>query len=90
MHQSLCLATPCKLTIQQRQRQKLRLTHDALYNLHELAYDLGDYVKIITTYPDLLVICGLNQLIKELNSYNPASRFRCATAIIIRYNISVR
>ena len=53
--------------IQQKERQKFRLTHDAIYNLHELAYDLENYVKVITTYPDLVVICGLDQIIKELN-----------------------
>lgn len=54
--------------LQQRERQKIRLTHDAIYNLHEIAYDLEDYVKIITTYPNLLIVCGLNQQIKELNA----------------------
>ncbi len=37
------------------QRKKIRLTHDALYNLHELSYDLVDFVQHITTYPDLLL-----------------------------------
>ena len=53
--------------LQERERQKYRLTHDALYNLHELAYDLSDYVIMIKTYPDLVVICGLHVLCNELN-----------------------
>lgn len=53
--------------VQYNQRQKSRLTHDAIYNLHELAYDLNGFVKLITTYPDLVVICGLDKLIKELD-----------------------
>ena len=54
--------------IQKRQRSKQRLSHDALYNLHELAYyDLDDFVHIIKTFPDLIVICGLKKMVKELN-----------------------
>lgn len=53
--------------LQQKERQKSRLTHDGLYNLHELAYDLNGFVKIMTTYPDLVIICGLTELIKELD-----------------------
>ena len=30
--------------VQARNRQLFRLIHDALYNLHEIAYDLGDFV----------------------------------------------
>ena len=53
---------------QQKERQKSRLTHDALYvNLHELAYDLSDYIIKINTFPDLVVICGLPTLSNELN-----------------------
>lgn len=44
------------------QRKKIRLTHDALYNLHELSYDLVDFVHRITTYPDLIVVCGLKSV----------------------------
>ena len=43
-----------------------RLTHDALYNLHELTYDLGDFVKVVTTYPDIIVVCGLDKLVQEV------------------------
>ena len=44
------------------------MTHDALYNLHELAYDLEDYIRTIQTYPDLIVVCGLTSIVKEMNS----------------------
>ena len=54
--------------LQARVRQKARLTHDALYNLHELAYDLDGFVKTVTTYPDLAVICGHDRVISELDS----------------------
>ena len=35
--------------MQARVRQKFRLIHDALYNLHELAYDLDGFLAKITT-----------------------------------------
>ena len=47
------------------ERQKSRLTHDALYNLHEVAYDLGGFVKRIVTYPDLTVVFGDSQILQE-------------------------
>lgn len=53
--------------IQARNRQKFRLTHDALYNLHELAYDLGDFVSKINTYPNLIIVCGLKGIKQELD-----------------------
>lgn len=49
-------------------RQQFRLTHDALYNLHELAFDLRGFVAKITTYPDLMVICGMPCMMQELES----------------------
>ena len=55
------------INLQQKERQKSRLSHDALYNLHEIAYDLDNFVKIITTFPNLVVICGLNNLLAELD-----------------------
>ncbi len=55
------------INLQQRERQRTRLSHDALYNLHELAYDLGDFVKQIATFPDLVVICGLPGLLTEFD-----------------------
>ena len=59
--------------IQKRQCSKQRLSHDALYNLHELAYDLDDFVLIIKTFPDLIVICGLKKMVKELICQVPPS-----------------
>ena len=60
--------------IQAKQRQSVRLTHDTLYNLHEMAYDLDDFVYKIITFPDLIVICGLKAVIFEADrviSVNP-------------------
>ena len=53
--------------VQARERQKSRFSHDALYNLHETAFDLDGYISKIVTYPDLLVICGLKSILNELN-----------------------
>lgn len=53
--------------VQFRERQQLRLTHDALYNVHEVAYDLAGFVAKITTYPDLISVCGMHALVQELN-----------------------
>ena len=50
------------------QRQKIRLSHDALYNIHEIAYDLDGYVSIIATYLDLVIICGHSKLLNEMNN----------------------
>lgn len=48
--------------------QSQRLSHDSLYNLHCLAYDMEDsYFLKIVTYPDLIVICGHQFLGQELN-----------------------
>ena len=48
--------------LQARYRQRVRISHDALYNLHELSYDFGNFVHKITTYPDLIVVCGLKHM----------------------------
>ena len=34
--------------------------------MHELAYDLGSFVKIITTYPDFIIVCGLDEILQDL------------------------
>ena len=52
---------------QARYRQRLRISHDALYNLHELSYDLQNFVHKIITYPDLVVICGIKPMLIEVN-----------------------
>ena len=53
--------------LQTRHCQRLRLSHDALYNLHELSFDLQFFVQKIVTYPDLVVVCGLEPMFKNLN-----------------------
>ena len=49
------------------QRQASCLSHDALYNLHEMAYDTSGFMWRMETYPNLIVIYALQDLIEELN-----------------------
>ena len=44
-----------------------RISQDTLYNLHEIAYDLPGFIWKITTYPDLLCICGLQEVVDEVD-----------------------
>ena len=50
------------------QRQKTRLGHDGLFNVHEIAIDLDGFVSKITTYPDLVIVCGHPKLLTEMNN----------------------
>ena len=52
---------------QASERQRFRLSHDALYNLHEMAYDSSGFIRKIETYPDLVVMCAFQSLMDELN-----------------------
>ena len=49
-------------------RQKSRLTHDGLYNIHEIAFDLDGFVSKIITFPDLVIVCGHPKLLMEMNN----------------------
>ena len=53
--------------VQAHYRQRVRISHDALYNLHELSYDIDHFIHKIVTFPDLLVVCGLKHMLKEVN-----------------------
>ena len=52
---------------QASQRQKFRLSHDSAYNFFEMAFDTQVFVHKVESYPDLLVICGHQSLIDELD-----------------------
>ena len=53
--------------IRSKQLQKQCLSHDVLYNLHELAVDLPDFVHVIRTHPDLICTCSNKELLDELD-----------------------
>ena len=42
--------------LQAKDRQSVHLTHDVLYTVHELAYDLEDFVHKIITFSDLIIV----------------------------------
>ena len=46
---------------------EMRISHDTLYNVHEIAYDIPNFIWKITTFPDLLCICGLEEIISEFD-----------------------
>ena len=49
------------LNVQQKECQKSRLSHDAVYNMYEVAYDLDGFIM---TYPVLIVVCGHEKCIR--------------------------
>ena len=52
---------------QHLRRQAFCLARDALYNLHELSYDIPDFVHKIVTYLDLIVVFGIKRFLIECN-----------------------
>ena len=47
--------------------RRQRISHDALYNLHELAVDMPSFIHSIKTYPDMVCICGEKSMLNELD-----------------------
>lgn len=47
--------------------QSQRISCDALYNLHELAIDMPDFIHEIKTHPDLVCVCGQKVMFQELD-----------------------
>ena len=45
---------------------ELRISRDAIMNLHEMAYEENGFIWHITTYPDLIVLCGLKEVLDLL------------------------
>lgn len=50
-----------------KQMQKRRISHDALYNMHELALDLPGFIHLIHTHPDLVCVLGQKALLDQLD-----------------------
>ena len=44
-----------------------RISKDELYNLHEIAYDTGNFVRTIVTVPNLICVCGVKEVLSEAN-----------------------
>ena len=49
------------------QKEEVRLSRDAIYNTHEIAYE-GGFIHHIVTYPDLTIIAGSQGILDELNT----------------------
>jgi len=47
--------------------QLSRISHDDMYNLHEIAYDIPGYIHKIITFPDLVCVCGVQEVLEELD-----------------------
>ncbi|CAG2203434.1 unnamed protein product [Mytilus edulis] len=47
---------------------RLRLSRDSLYNLHELAYHLDGFFWDTRTYPDLVCVIGLKEMFQEFSN----------------------
>lgn len=48
--------------IRMNQLRTHRISHDSLYNLHELALDIPTFIHAIRTHPDLVCVCGQKAL----------------------------
>lgn len=53
--------------IKSQQQRMLKLTHDTLCNLHEIAADILDFVHVVITHPDLVCICGSKEVLQEFD-----------------------
>ena len=42
------------------------LTWDEIYNVHEMALDMENFFHHITTFPDMVIICSLKQVLEEM------------------------
>ena len=50
-----------------RSNEQNRISQDSMFNLHEIAYDLPQFVWFIQTYPDLLCACGIEEILDQLD-----------------------
>ena len=62
---------PCNLTqvenVCRKILRKQTISHNALYNLHELTVDMPSFIHLIKTYPDLVCIYGEKSMLNELD-----------------------
>ena len=53
--------------IRNKKLKEQRISHDSLYNLHEIALDMPEFVHKIETYPDTLCVCGHKAILDEFD-----------------------
>ena len=62
---------PCNIKQVKNVRSKLlgkqRLSHDTIYNLHEIAVDMPDFIHVIRTHSDLICVCGHKSMFDKLD-----------------------
>ena len=61
------------------------LSHDALYNVHDLAYD-SNFIHRIVTYPDLSVICYNPDLVEVFTSLLSSSTNQDKPTVTVTYD----
>ena len=70
-HSHLSVKQPCDIkqvkNIWSQILQKKRLSHNGLYNPHELAIDITEFIHSIHTHPDLVCICGHKAMFDEMD-----------------------
>ena len=54
--------------IREKARTEERPTKDMITNLHAMAYEDEGFIHYIATYPDLVCIAGLEEMLMHLNS----------------------
>ena len=52
--------------LKKKVNQEQRVKWVELYNVHEMAHDMDNSVHFINTFPDLVIICGLKQILEEM------------------------
>ena len=52
---------------QRAARNEARPSHDDIYNVNELAHHLDGFIKEIITYPYLIFVAGISELLNEFN-----------------------
>ena len=71
MKSPLAVTTPRNMkqlrNLRYKHLNQRRISRDALYNKHELAYDIPGFIRKITTYPDLVCISGLQEILEQAN-----------------------
>ena len=59
-----------------KQQQKKRISHDGLYNLHQIAIDISENIHEIHTFSDLVCVLGQKAMLDEMDRVlllNPSS-----------------
>jgi hypothetical protein len=52
--------------LKEKSKQDSRISRDSINNLHEMAYNFPGFIHQIFTYPDLVVVAGLQEMLDTL------------------------